>query len=68
MCYETFYALYYFVCCCYKATVKPDVYVGNDFDADWDWDANAKVKAPRLLHTVRAAYQFSFVYGKKKIT
>ena len=65
MCYETFYDLYYFVCCCCEAIVKPDVYVGNDFDADWDWDANAKVKAQGLLHTLKSGHHIiSFLFLK----
>ena len=67
-CYETFYDLYYFVCCCCEAIVYPEVYIENNVSADWDWDANAKVKAQGLLHSLKSGQQIiSFLVAKNSL-
>ena len=67
-CYETFYDLYYFVCCCCEAIVNPEVYIENNVTADWDWDANTKVKAQGLLHSLKSGQQIiSFLVAKNSL-
>ena len=67
-CYETFYDLCYFVCCCCEAIVYPEVYIENNVSADWDWDANTKVKAQGLLHSLKSGQQIvSFVVAKNSL-
>ena len=67
-CYETFYDLYYFVCCCCEAIVYPEVYIENNVSADWDWDANTKVKAQGLLHSLKSGQQIiSFLVAKNSL-
>ena len=64
-CYETFYDLYCFVCCCCEAIVYPEVYIENNVSADWDWDANTKVKAQGLLDSLKSGQQIiSFLVQK----
>ena len=67
-CYKTFYDLYYFVCCCCEVIVNPEVYIENNVTADWDWDANTKVKAHRLLHSLKSGQQIISIFGCKKFS
>lgn len=53
-CFETFYDLYFFVCCCCEAIVNPTVYAEKGLEADWHWDSETKVRAQGFLHILKS--------------
>ena len=53
-CYETFYELYVYICCCLEAIINPCVYPDKNLDQNWDWDSDSKVKAQGLLHSLKS--------------
>ena len=51
-CYETFYELYLYICCCLEAIINPSVYPDKNLDQNWDWDSESKLKTQGLLHSL----------------
>ena len=53
-CFETFYELHVYICCCLEAIINPSVYPNKNLDQNWDWDSDSKVKAQGLLHSLKS--------------
>ena len=39
-CYETFYELYFYICCCCEAMINPSVNAEKHVQDGWDWDSD----------------------------
>ena len=67
-CYETFYELYVYICCCLEAIINPSVYLDKNLDQYWDWDSDSKVKAQGLLHSLKSMQNIvSFLVAKNAL-
>ena len=67
-CYETFYELYAYSCCCLEAIINPSVYLDYNLDQNWDWDSYSKVKAQGLLHSLKSTQNIvSFLVVKNAL-
>ena len=67
-CYETFYNLYVYICCCLEAIINPSLYPYKNLDQNWDWDSETKVKAQRLLHSLKSTQNIvAFLVAKNAL-
>ena len=68
-CYETFYELYVYICCCLEAIINPSAsYPDKNLDQNWDWDSDSKVKAQGLLHSLKSSQNIvAFLVAKNAL-
>ena len=67
-CYETFYELYVYICCCLEAIINPSAYPHKNLDQNWDWDSDSKVKAQGLLHSLKSTQNIvAFLVAKNAL-
>ena len=67
-CYETFYELYIYICCCLEAIINPSVYPDKNMDQNWEWNSESKVKAQGLLHSLKSTQNIvAFLVAKNAL-